>query len=901
MSIMVDGDLWGLVACHHRRPTQLPLRMRQTCAALAIGAGSLVAWQSQRHRVDAARQAAAIQSHIVAAFNQVEVPLAETVEASAAALLRLAGATAGALWHRGELISFGRWPHGEAGQRILDFSARTLETTNDDVSAFDALGPLLPLAPVDLETVTGCMVVRLGDFAASGLVWVRPEYRQEVTWGGNPDKPVQLAIDPSGAAVLSPRASFARWETLVRGRCRQWTDTDIAAAHSILPLRQMLAVRDSLVEVRESDRRFRALLDLQSDAYWQLDAAGRVVTLSKPLPIDIGPVGDRRLPELFEPFCSAETIGAMRQALASAEPFRDLRLSSKSHEESDEFELLLSGDPLRDRHFRVIGFHGTLTDVTQALKVGRELRLREAAEMANRTKSTFLSHVSHELRTPLNAVLGFSQMLLVDASASPAQRKQAEHIHKAGQWLLAMISDLLDVARIEAGKPNIDLRPTEVGPLIEQAIEQLQDEAQAKTVQVGFEASRKPAWASADPKRLRQVLVNLISNAIKYNRQGGSVVVAVTHIDAEGLVAVAVRDSGSGLDAEQLGHIFEPFNRLGRESQDIHGSGIGLVIAKRLVDAMGGRIEVDSQPQAGSCFTVILPAAEPADSSRAASHHEPPDPDVLNRTAPQRPSAIARPAKAGLVLYVEDEPTNAELMRAIVASCTTARIAIASTAEEALTLARETRPDLMLIDINLPGEDGAWLLKAVRQDAVLRDTFCIAVTADAMQDTLFKLRLQGFDQCWHKPVDLRWSGRAIQAVLDTVALGGRATRLAFDDPQAFAVLAHAADPWLDTLDFGVIKLDPRGVVTAYNLRESLLSGYEPTAVVGREFFKDIGPCMNNPQVAGRFEGVELLDATVETVFRMRLRRIPVRLRLLKHAPWPQRYLLVDRLDALAGG
>jgi photoactive yellow protein len=225
----------------------------------------------------------------------------------------------------------------------------------------------------------------------------------------------------------------------------------------------------------------------------------------------------------------------------------------------------------------------------------------------------------------------------------------------------------------------------------------------------------------------------------------------------------------------------------------------------------------------------------------------------------------------------------------------------AGTARDGLALARATRPDLILIDINLPGEDGSWLLQAIRQDPVLRDAYCIAVTADAMQETQVQLRRRGFDQCWHKPMNLRWSGRALQAVLDSVAQPGPIARLAFADPQAFDLLAAATDRWLDTLDFGVIRLDAAGQVTAYNLRESLLSAYEPAAVIGRDFFRDIGPCMNNPQVAGRFEGVETLDATVETVFKLRLRKLPVRLRLLKQAPSPHRFVLVDPLDALAVG
>ena len=903
LSIIVDGQLWGLVACHHRQPTQVSLRMRQTLEALAIGAGSLVAWQSQRHRIEASRHTELLQQHVMAAFSQVEVPLPDVVEASTTALLRLLGATGGALWHRGEVLPFGAWPQGEAGAQLLAAATRLLDDGQAELQALETLPAGLPPAAPQAHAASGLLALRLAEQAGSGLVWMRPEHRREVTCGGNPDKPVALVRSEGGAPVLTPRASFERWTTLVQGRCRPWTQADLAAARSLLPLRQVLAMRDALRDVHESDLRFRALLELQSDAYWQLDAAGRIVTLSKPLPMKLGPVREQRLVDLFEPCCSAETVDALRQALATGEPFRDVRVTSRARDVEDEFELLLSGDPLRDTHFRVIGFHGTLTDVTQALKVGRELRRREAAEMANRTKSTFLSHVSHELRTPLNAVLGFSQMLADDAGASPEQRKQAASILKAGRWLLAMITDLLDLARIEAGNPAVHLQPTEVVGLIDQAMEHLHPDAQAMSVAISMAARPGPCWVTADPKRLKQVLVNLMSNAIKYNRTGGAVSISVRRHEDTQQVAIAVRDSGGGLAGEQIGHLFEPFNRLGRESQDIHGSGLGLVISRRLVEAMAGRIEVDSQPGIGSCFTVLLPAAQPTEGSIAALQQQSPDPQVLNQVVPP-PPAQPRPARSGRVLYVEDEPTNAELMKALVDTTTTAELLVAESAEAGLAMAREMareqRPSLLLIDINLPGRDGSWLLRQVRDDAALRDVVCIAVTADATHETLARLRQQGFDQCWHKPIDLRWASRAIQAVLDTTRSGAVLPRLAFDQPHALDVLSQAPDSWLDTLDFGVIRLDAQGAVTAYNLRESLLSGFAPEAVIGRQFFTEIAPCMNNPQVAGRLQQAESLDVIVETVLKLRLRSIPARLRLLKRSRSSAQFLFIERSDSLAG-
>jgi photoactive yellow protein len=898
ISLVVDGQLWGLVACHHRRPMALSLAVRQTCTALALSASYLIGAYLQKMRYEASSQASQVQSHVVGLFGQAEVPLSDAVEHATASLLQLVGATGGALWHRGDFIPFGRWPRDERGGELRRFAEARLAGSHDELQVFDALPLERPLEPEELKVVCGALVLRLGDFTDSGLMWLRPEFRREVNWGGDPDKPADLALDAQGRPMLTPRASFERWTTLVKGRCRPWTELDLSAALSMLPLRQMLAVRDSLAEARDSDRRFRGLLDLQSDAYWQVDTGGILITLSKPLPlpVDVGAVDGRSLAEVLEPVCTKPSIAALRRALHAGEAFRDLRLTSISQDPALEFELLLSGDPLRDRQQLPVGFHGTLTDVSQALRAGRELRLREAAEMSSRTKSRFLSQVSHELRTPLNAVLGYAQLLLADAQATDAQRAHVQHIEKAGQWLLAMISDLLDVARIEAGRIDLHLQTVAPAPVVEQTLATLRVLAETARVELQLQAPAEPLWTHADATRLGQVLLNLISNAIKYNRPGGKVTVTVAQPSAE-RVTIAVRDTGQGLDAFQLAHIFEPFNRLGRENQMTPGTGIGLVIARQLAEAMGGRIDVESQPEAGSCFTLSLVAAGSA-GSEEAQERLPPEPEEFNRQL--RPAAAPAPAPSAhpspaTVLYVEDEPTNAELMRAVVETVGGATMRHAATAEDGLKIAQRELPAVMLIDLNLPGKDGGWLLQQIRSDPDLAHAHCVAVTADAMRETQVRVRGLGFNQCWTKPLDLRWTGRALRAALDSVALGVQRPPLRFDDPAAFQVLASAPTEWLDTLDFGVVRLDAALCTTAYNLRESLLTGYEPEAVIGRPFFKEVGPCMDNPLIAERLAAVRALDVTLEYVFRLRLRREPVRLRLLAEPGMPHRFLLIDRL------
>jgi len=898
MSIVVDGHLWGLVAAHHRAPTTLPLRLRQTCQAVALAIGYFVGWHLQQARLRASQESASVQRKIVAAFNQAERPLREVIEHSSVALLRLTGATSGVLWRGTEVITFGCWPAGDLGTHVLERARHALATQACELADFHELEWPEELRAQDNLRQCGMMVLRLAELADSGVAWLRPERRREVTWGGDPDKPAAVTIDAQGRPQLAPRASFARWTKQVRGKCRPWTGADREAARSLLPLRQMLALRASLAESRANDRRFRALLELQSDAYWQIDDRGRVVTLTKNLPFRSGSIIGSTLPELFDGLASDLAVASLRRALADGEPFRDLSIHSLSDEPDAEFELLISGDPLRDSECRIEGFHGTITDGTQRLRTGRELRRREAAELSSREKSLFLSQVSHELRTPLNAVIGSADLLLADPTASPEQLARAQTIQRSGRWLLSMISDLLDFGRVEAGRLGIRHQAIDICPLIEQSIATLGTEAHSSQTILTFVPHPHPVWVQADPVRLEQVLINLLSNAVKYNRRGGSVVVEILTDGSRGRARIAVRDTGMGMNKEQLEHIFEPFNRLGRESQQTPGTGIGLVIARQLIEAMGGSITVQSEPSRGSCFTIELETVTEESALSETTPPEPPDPQVMNRlTLGSAPSMLAQCAATRSILYVEDEFTNAELMRAAVERIGGVAMIHAETAEEGLELARDRRPDIVLVDLNLPGRDGTWFLKCLQGDHSLRRTPCIAVTADATFETACRLRGLGFDQTWTKPVNLAWVLRALRAQLDALdARVIRPERVGFDDSDAGDVLSTYPDIWLDTLDFGLIRLDAQLRATAYNLRESLFTGYEPAAVIGRRFFEEIAPCMNNPRIAGRFAASNPLDETIRHVLKLFRRSASVRLRLLADPSLPHRFLLIDWHD-----
>lgn len=346
---------------------------------------------------------------------------------------------------------------------------------------------------------------------------------------------------------------------------------------------------------------------------------------------------------------------------------------------------------------------------------------KDAAEAANHAKSAFLARMSHDLRTPLNAVLGFSQLLMLDpALAQSAQaRRQVQLIHDAGRHLLEMIDEVLDLARIESGGLRLSLEPVDAGQLVAEALRLVEPLAAQHRVAVVHRPARSPWLVQADRTRLRQVLVNLLTNAVKYNRAGGEVVVAMTG-DATG-AAVAVADDGRGMTPQQLAALFQPFNRVGAEASGIEGTGLGLVIAKQLVEAMHGSLVVRSRLGAGSTFTLWLPAA--AQPPRLA---DPPQAATLRRLPATADGAARR------VLYVEDNPVNAELMRGLLALQPTVELQVAEDGASALALTARWRPQLVLMDLDLPDMSGIEVLRRLRADPATAAIPCLAVSAFAL-------------------------------------------------------------------------------------------------------------------------------------------------------------------------
>jgi len=387
--------------------------------------------------------------------------------------------------------------------------------------------------------------------------------------------------------------------------------------------------------------------------------------------------------------------------------------------------------------------------------------LRVRAESANRAKNHFIANMSHELRTPLNAILGFAQVLAARAPAGAGHSPpELQRIQQAGWHLLAMINDVLDLSLVEGGSLSVQATPLSLQELVGDSVALLDAQAARRGVSMAIEISDAACAVRADPVRLRQVLVNLLSNAIKYNRAGGQVLVSSAR-ESDGRIAITVHDTGLGMDAGQLASLFEPFNRLGRERSGVEGTGIGLVIAKRLTELMQGSLHASSVPGEGSSFRIVLPEAE-----RPAAPAE----------------AVAADTRGGVlavqrVLCIEDNETNVEILRAMLALQPGIELQVASTAAAGLAMAFDGHPDLLLLDLGLPDMDGLSLLRCLRADSRTARLAVVVVSARVMEGELQAAMDAGASDCLAKPLELAALRRVLARHLG-VRLPGPEARMA---------------------------------------------------------------------------------------------------------------------------
>ncbi|HEY4723509.1 MAG TPA: ATP-binding protein, partial [Anaerolineae bacterium] len=410
--------------------------------------------------------------------------------------------------------------------------------------------------------------------------------------------------------------------------------------------------------------------------------------------------------------------------------------------DGSRFPAIVSITALRDDYGEIIGYLLIGTDNSVRKQVELDLNNAMAvAEKANLAKSDFLSSMSHELRTPLSAILGFAQLIETGSPLpTPSQKRSIDEILKAGWYLLELINEILDLALIESGKLSLSPEPMSLAEVMHECRAMIEPQAQKRGIRMAFPKFEIPYFVKADRTRVKQVLINLLSNAVKYNKVGGSVVVDCT-ASTPGRIRISVKDTGEGLTPDKLTQLFLPFNRLGQESGVEEGTGIGLVVAKRLVELMGGEIGVESTIGVGSVFWIELNlTAEPQPAASAAE-----------------PTAVAHAqvnadGRLRTLLYVEDNPASQMLVEDLIARRPDIRLLSAMDGNRGVEVARASRPDVILMDINLPGISGIQALKILRADPATAHIPVVALSANAIPRDIAKGLEAGFFRYLTKPI-----------------------------------------------------------------------------------------------------------------------------------------------------
>jgi len=499
-------------------------------------------------------------------------------------------------------------------------------------------------------------------------------------------------------------------------------------------------------QLRWTEESFRLMVESVTDcAIVMLDPEGRVVSWNGGAQRIKGYSAEEIVGQHFSRFYPREDIDR-------GTPQRDLDVvTAKGRFEAEGWRVRKDGSTfwanvvftaIRDQGGNLRGFAKLTRDLTERRQVEAEMTdAKSVAEKANLANSDFLSDMSHELRTSLNAILGFAQLMESDSPLpTPSQKESIAKILQAGWYLLELTNGILDLAMIESGRLSWSLDPMSLTEVMLECQTAIEPQAQKSGIRITFPQVDSPCFIQADRTRVKQVLVNLLSNAIKYNRVGGSVVVECS-ASAPQRIRVSVTDTGAGLSPEKLAQLFRPFSRVGQETGADACTGISLVVTKRLVELMGGAIGVESTVGVGSAFWIELVAA--AAPQLAV--------DEAERTAPVQPQARNGAAPRTL-LYVEDNPANLQLVVQVLARRPNMRLLSARTGTLGIELARTSRPDVILMDINLPGMSGIQAMQILRADAATAHIPVVALSANAIPRDVERGLEAGFFRYLTKPI-----------------------------------------------------------------------------------------------------------------------------------------------------
>lgn len=535
-----------------------------------------------------------------------------------------------------------------------------------------------------------------------------------------------------------------------------------------ITLRKRVETERAQLYQRLSDQQFytRSLIESNIDAIMTTDPDGIITDVNKQMEALTCCTRDELIGAPFKNYFTepAQAEAGIKRVLIEKK-VNDYELTVHGRD-GKETVVSYNAATFYDRDRKLQGVFVAARDVTQSKRQDQALKeknielesAKAMAEKASLAKSVFLSNMSHELRTPLNAILGFAQLLEAGVPAPTATQVIRLHqIIKAGWYLLDLINEILDLSVIESGKLSLSQESVPMSDVMRECRSMVEAQAQKRNIQINFLPFDNTWFVNADRTRVKQVVLNLLSNAIKYNREQGTVEVKCSSTPKR--IRISIRDSGEGLSPEKLEQLFQPFNRLGQETGAEEGTGIGLVVTKQLVELMGGSISVASTVGVGSefCIELVRDVAQQLADGKAMPT--------------EFVTQVQEKAEPHTLLYVEDNPANLMLVEQIIEDLPEIRMLSAGDGHKGIALARSHLPDVILMDINLPGISGIEAMNILRKDPNTRHIPVIALSANAMRRDIEKGLEVGFFRYLTKPIKINEFMQAVNEALELSEMG----------------------------------------------------------------------------------------------------------------------------------
>ncbi|NOX25128.1 MAG: PAS domain S-box protein [Deltaproteobacteria bacterium] len=579
------------------------------------------------------------------------------------------------------------------------------------------------------------------------------------------------------AGVQSKNFYAEIWQTLLSGRdwhgemcnirkdgAKFWETVSISPIfdqrHEIT---SFVAVKEDITEQKrihealiESEKHLQKILATANEGFWFLDNDAKTVEINEALCLILARTPAEILGRSIFDFVDDDNRKILTEQLARRQR-GETGVYEMALDRPDKTSVtcLFNATPFTDERGQKVGSFALVTDITELKRITEDLKeAKETAEQANQAKSVFLASMSHELRTPMNSIIGFSQLLYTDGE-NPLTNQQKAHIQKvlqAGDHLLQLINGVLDLARIESGGIEMAIEPVCMAAVIRESIDLISPMAASRNIEIQYVMPDESIFAAADHTRLRQVILNLLSNAVKYNKPEGGIV-SLSCQRRGSVLRLVVADTGLGIAADKIDSLFAPFDRLGAENSAVEGTGIGLTITKQLVELMGGSIGAESEIGRGTNFFIELPLAE---CSVAPG----------NNCRPPVKTQYCEITGDYTLLYVEDNPSNRELLAAVLGHSANLKLLTAKNGREGIELAVAHKPDLILMDLNLPDIDGFETLQRLAELQETKDIPVIALSGNAMPVEIKRALRAGFCGYITKPFNISELYRVIGSILN---------------------------------------------------------------------------------------------------------------------------------------